>query len=215
MYNDENLELFCELKTRILIVRNVMIGIACSYILVATILAFLPKAYHIYRFIAVPIGIVLVGGLAAIKTLPLDNRNLKAIKKKAQGEAAHLAVSIMYLDYIHRKYMRVVIYVILSTVVIGLGLFWINPNSSVYFLSVVPVCYCLILLARKSFISQRIMNGVFGTNAREAKELIQFIRMHCDIFDFKDGDGNPRRVFLPENLLEASEKFPRIREVAT
>jgi hypothetical protein len=93
-------------------------------------------------------------------------------------------------------------FVIVSS--IGLLLFDLVP-------SVFVTVFLLLLVAiigQEALFSYRVRKGLFGRNASEAREVIEFILKNSDRIDFTDG-GRPKPIISEADLEELQERLGR------
>lgn len=202
------------LNLRIRVVGNVFIGLLLSLAFAAAVPALLSQEYWPYMHITTPFGLVLGSIFSAFAAKPLDLKNIKFFARKYTGKNSDTIVSVMYLDYLRKKYIWFGVISLLTVVFFETVLFMFNLEPSFGYVSLVPLISALLLFVRKGFISYRVMNGVFGSNETEAKELINFIRLHSNFAIFLDEDGHYKKLFLPENIIASDQEFPEGQEVS-
>jgi hypothetical protein len=66
----------------------------------------------------------------------------------------------------------------------------------------IPLGLCFLLLIKDAVLHYRVTHGLFGTNAYEARMMIDFLLENADKTDFTDGNGKLKPAFLPEQLRE-------------
>ena len=59
----------------------------------------------------------------------------------------------------------------------------------------------VLLVVRERLLEYRIMNGLFGTNAYEARRMVQFMVANAESLDLPRGPGDAAQVLLPEQLI--------------
>jgi len=121
-------------------------------------------------------------------------------------------VSLMFLKYISYRYIRISIFLIMISITFSVSLYLFSQETFILPTNIIIFSLSILLTLRLKLIENRIMSGFFGNNKDEANELIQFILAHAERVDFTDGDGRPKKCFLPEELL-SFESFSPAEEV--
>jgi lysylphosphatidylglycerol synthetase-like protein (DUF2156 family) len=162
------------------------------------IMALLPKQYSIYRFLAIPLTIFTIVLIAALLFERID---LRTYLNKIGDKEGYPVISVLYGNFISKKYNKISTWLSVIALVLLVILSFVRVFEYDLCVSLLPLFLVLILQFRSKVINSRIKAGVFGTNATEVKELINFMLSNYENIDFTDGSGNIKKSFLPEDLL--------------
>lgn len=166
------------------------------------IIMLMPRQYTIYRFIALPLAVVTIFLIIALRSEKID---LTEYLIKTGDKEGYPIISVLYGNFLRKKYNKITTWLSIFTLTtLSLSIF-VDAFKDNLPISLFPLGFVLLLLLRSKTINLRIEAGVFGTNATEAKELIYFMMSNYEDIDFTDGNGNIKKSFLPEYLQP--EKF--------
>jgi hypothetical protein len=198
------------IKSRLNFARYISGGLWGGLIIAIAIIAFLPKEFWHLRWIFFPMSMVVC---VIISYLYKPAGYIKSLYKELTiGDSSNITLTVMYFNYLKFRYVRIFIYLLILSIIYSvITVYYIN-NQSIATVDLSAMILASLLLLRLDCIQKRILSGLFGTNAEEAKELIAFILAHSEDVDFTDGNGNLRKGFLPEEIA-ALELLPPGQEV--
>lgn len=129
-------------------------------------------------------------------------------REKEPQQLNDIAVSVTYLKRVKYRYDRLWV-LLLVTAGVFYALVYVFDLAAIDNLLMAPAVLILLLLYKEAILEFRIENGLFGSNAYEARTMIDFLLENAVKIDFTDGSGKPKRALLPEKLSEqASSVIP-------
>jgi len=131
----------------------------------------------------------------------------KISKYRLRGNAAveNIALSITYLNHLKADHISLKMALLLATVIfVAIGRYL--ELETVSSISLVPLIPLALIMVQEIVVEYRIRNGLFGSNAQEAKAMIEFMVRNAEDIDFTDGNGKLREVLMPsaKNIAETT-----------
>jgi hypothetical protein len=161
------------------------------------IVSFMPQTYVVYRFLALPLALSIVLLIAALRSEKIDL--IKYLNEKGNKEG-YPFIAVLYIGFLKKKYNKIIVWLSIITFIILFLSMFVDIFMKNLLIVIFPLCIILLLMLRSKIVSTRITAGVFGTNADEVKELINFMLSNYENINFTDDDGNIKKSFLPETL---------------
>jgi hypothetical protein len=146
----------------------------------------------------------------------INNENLKIKISKLSNkltperkEKREYAISITYFNRLKGKHAIVKNILLLSAALLFIltNIFEFNVIEF-YVICLIPITLLLLIVLKDFILYYRISNGLFGTNAYEARLLIDFLIENSNSIDITDGSGGLKPVLLPEKLRPKLSEFP-------
>ena len=201
------------LRSRIYILFFIAVGSFMSLISNHLIIIYLNTSYHSFGYFFFPIYLSFFYAIAIATAKPSNIIKATHKEKSTQAYKTHTAVSIVYLEYVKKKYLRIILSILFMALVVEFAFILLKVKLSLHFFNLSLVGCSVILILRLQLVTYRVANGVFGSNHKEAKELLLFIIHNADKINLTDDDGRPKRALLPEQLLTESYQILNGSEV--
>lgn len=130
----------------------------------------------------------------------LETAANRAVQHSARY-AKEAALSVTFLNQVREQTARArtFLFIAVAGLLILTYAFDFAPMSNAIY---VPLGLYLLLLIKDAVLHYRVTHGLFGTNAYEARVMIDFLLENADKTDFTDGGGKLKQAFLPEQLRE-------------
>ena len=140
-------------------------------------------------------------------------RDLQRILRKAvaaragHGQATQarplndIAISVTYLKRVKYRHSQLGM-ILLITAAAFYALVYMFDLGVIRNLVIAPLVLYILLLLKGAVLQFRITHGLFGTNAHEARTMINFLLENAAEIDFTDGSGKPKRALLPERVSD-------------
>ena len=171
------------------------------------IIMLLPQEYSIYEILSFPLGFLFALNLYVTISKPIDIKKIQQIlKSKEQNK--YYEISILYSYYLKKKYVRIVLSLILAIITLSIICFAVDLISVIPYITFFLFTYCSLLMGRYYIINHRIQNGYWCTNEAEFKELLKFILNNSSKIDFHDDQGNLREAFCEEVVSLCEYELP-------
>lgn len=198
------------IKSRLEFAKYISVGLWGGLIISVAIISFLPKEFWHLRWVFFPMSLA----ICIIKSFLFRPAGyIKTLYRALSvGNSDNITLTVMYFNWLRFRYIRTFACLLILSLIYSLIVIHLFKNQDVVTIDLSIVILASLLLFRLRCIEKRVISGVFGSNEEEAKELIKFILAHSEDVDFTDGNGNPRRGFLPEKIV-ALELLPPAQEV--
>jgi len=199
-----------EVKGRIEVVSYITAGLWAGLLVTMAMIMFLHKDYWHLRWIFFPLSLsISIINMYLYRSPSYVNSLYKKLSDKG---SSNVTLSVMYYNYLHYKYARTAICLVVLAIIYSVLVMYNLTNQSFISVDIITFAMVLLIIARLFLIKKRVSSGIFGTNSEEAIELIRFILANSKEVDFSDGDGNPKNGFLPEELVSL-DLLPPAQEV--
>lgn len=188
------------INSRALIVACMVFLFFCVLVFKLAFIMIIPEGKENYAFIILPTSIILALAVYIMKLNPIDIKKIQEAYLKS-SQKNQIVISIVFSRYVKNKYHRTIAAVIVAMIMIAYLCIALNLYDILMYADSIMLFYCFCLIVRSYFISFRISEGLYGTNANEAKELLKFILKHSDDIDFKDKEGGLKDIFKKEDFI--------------
>ncbi len=133
--------------------------------------------------------------LVVSSTVNLTIQRIVKSRKKDNLFAEELALSMTYFNHLKNGHASLKMALLLCSIALtSLGYFY--SLDEVIRISLTPLLILALLIIKEVIIEYRIRNGLFGNNAHEAKDIIEFLVRNAQDIDFTDGKGKLRQVLI-------------------
>ena len=116
--------------------------------------------------------------------------------KEAQQQLNDIAVSVTYLKRVKYRHAQLMTLLLVTGVAFA-TLIYVFELWAIADLGWAPALLMVLIVLKEGVLEFRIKNGLFGSNAYEARPMINFLLENAVDIDFTDGSGKPKRALLP------------------
>lgn len=201
MENNNELNKIAFLKRRIYFIIFLIIGAFISLLSNQLIIIYLNTSYCFFGYFFFPIYLSFFYAIAIYMAKPSIIISETNESESSKGNNKNSAISMVYLSYVKSRYIKIVFSMLFMALIIEFAFILLDINLSLHFFNLSLVGLSIVLMFRLKLLTLRVVNGVFGTHYKEAKELLLFIIRNSDEVDFTDDNGKPKRTLLPEELF--------------